>query len=118
MPKNTTNLKTIQKAVKNNTINTSLLGNHHYTIKTISNELKIGMMVETNATGGSYNKNKFITGEIGEENENSFYIWQNEHSGAKGNKNPLEKGYKYSWIIDKNNDEAWIKILNTQTKNE
>lgn len=69
-----------------------------YKVSDISHLLKVGDIVETEILGD------IVTGEIGEVDNGSIYLWQNEHDGDWGKLKPKSKEYKYSWWILKSND--------------
>lgn len=81
-------------------------------VKDCKDKIRVGMIVRTNfgSCGGD-----FIRGEIGEIQDDRFYIWQNLNDGMKGEKSPSEKGYKFSWVVCFNEiDSTWIEILSSQ----
>lgn len=81
-------------------------------IRDAKNILKIGDLVKTN--GDDENTTYFFEGYIGEIDKNHFYVWQNTKDGSNGKLLPTSKGYKYSWSIDRNNDEAEIIIKESE----
>lgn len=81
-----------------------------------ANHLKEGLNVETDGDGNSKKKGKKITGIIGEIDveRKEMFIWSNSKNGkgTVGNKNPKAYGYKYSWMVTLNNEDAKIRIDN------
>ena len=88
-------------------------------IKNCKNIIQVGDKVKINGNGRHAQKSwvKGIIGEIDETNKR-FFIWHNNSrfEGGKGNFNPESKGFKYSWVIDFDNEEGEILINKPKKK--
>lgn len=71
--------------------------NKTYIIDEVSHLLRVGMKVVL--PDAPYPS---VRGEIGEIDDEYFFVWQNKYAGAIGTINPSSKGYTYSWKILKN----------------
>lgn len=74
------------------------------------NKIKVGDWVRTNGNDGGVME-KFVEGEIGEIQDDCFFVWQNKLDGVTGSIPPSTKGYKYSWRVSFNNPDAKIEIV-------
>ena len=83
-------------------------------------KLKLGDWVRTNSKCFDSLLNPPIEGEVGEITEYVFYIWQNTNDGCRGQFDPSNKGYKYSWeVMWEQKDEAkdaYVEILKRSNK--
>ena len=78
-------------------------------------KLKVGDWVRINSAGQSTVKDFPVEGEIGEIDDDAFYVWQDTDDGKKGKINPTTWGYKYSWKVywEQKNEaqDAYVEIL-------
>jgi hypothetical protein len=75
--------------------------------------LSIGMKVRTNANGDRcISGKKVLEGVIGHIADGRFCVWHDDRHFRGGNLNVCPVGYRYSWIIRLDNDDAWIEIIN------
>lgn len=80
-------------------------------VKDCKGILEVGDWVRTNESG-IYK----LEGEIGEIQNDSFFVWQNECIGGRGKLKPETKGYKFSCMVFFDNEKAEIEILTKTTK--
>jgi hypothetical protein len=83
-----------------------------YKIKHIYFLLKEGMKIKTNIDGNTHIHNFSISGEIGEIILPSIFIFNNKYEGNIGKKDPKERGYKYSWMVNINSEHGIVEFLN------
>lgn len=73
--------------------------------------LKVGDWVKTNADLNT-NFPDWLEGEVGEIQDDRFFIWQNERDGVVGDMAPSKKGYDFSWQVNFDNTSE-IEILHS-----
>jgi hypothetical protein len=76
--------------------------------------LKVGDKIETNGDG-HINGDRF-TGKIIYINDDSFYVGRNEISGEEPPVKVDYFCYKYSWVITRDNENCFVKKINTNAK--
>lgn len=85
-----------------------------YLISEAKDKLKVGDWVRTNGDD-VYTRDTPIEGEIGDIDNDGFYIFQNQADGAVGRIQPETRGYKYSWRVywerHPRHENAWVEIL-------
>lgn len=84
-------------------------------ISELEGKLKVGDKVLTNGNGKDKIEDIEFEGEVGEINNEQFYVWQNTKEGDRGCISPETKGYLYSWVINFKNPGK-IKIINSSNQ--
>ncbi len=106
MMRRATEIKIIEETITRYTINTAFE----------KGLIKVGLKVRTNGNDGDTFSGDHIEGVIGEIQNNSFYVFNNEHDGTSGYISPKSLGFKYAWTISKMNTKGWIEILGDITE--
>lgn len=76
--------------------------------------LKVGDKIETNGDAGS--KRSSFIGRIIYINDDSFYVGRNEVYGKEPPVKVDHFGYRYSWVITRDNEKCFVKKINTNAK--
>ena len=71
--------------------------------------LKLGQWIETDGDGDK--SCELFQGEVGFFSPTLIYIFQDEFDGRQSSLPPENRGYRYSWQIEKNNHRATLRIL-------
>lgn len=78
-------------------------------INTVDDQIKIGSVVRTNASGsGVMDAGRTIEGIVCYIKQREFYIAQNKHEGSDCGGNKF--GFKYTWSVRLDNRMAWINF--------
>jgi hypothetical protein len=71
--------------------------------------IRLGQKIRTNGNG--MERGDWIEGVVGEINDSSFFVWQNNVKGDVGAVSPERAGFRYSWLVRFANPRAIIDFI-------